>query len=115
MTRSMKFLAIAFLCAIAFSVTGASQAKAGIRFGISYGNGYNRGFYGGYRHSGPVYHAPSIRYQRTYHHDYYHWTPRRGLHSHGHYHVTPRYVPGHYDYKHGNHYHLNPRYHRHGH
>jgi hypothetical protein len=44
----------------------------------------------------PHYHAPSVHYHRTYHPDYYHWTPSRGLHSHGHYDYTPHYTPGHW-------------------
>jgi hypothetical protein len=43
----------------------------------------------------PHYHAPSLHFHRTYHHDYDHWTPQQGWHSHGHYHYTPHYTPGH--------------------
>jgi hypothetical protein len=44
----------------------------------------------------PHYHAPSVHFHRTYHPDFYHWTPSRGFHSHGHFHVEPHYTPGHF-------------------
>ena len=87
------------------------------RSGAYYGNahrshsGYNSRSYSNYR-SGPVYHAPNLHYDRTYHADSLHWTPGRGLHTHGHYHSTPHYTPGHYDYQHRGHVHGNPNYHR---
>lgn len=81
-------------------------------FSVRYGSGSN-GYYG-HRRSGPVYHPPSVHYDRVYHPEYSHWTPSRGYHTHGHYDVVPHYTPGHFDTRHGNHYHLNPRYH-HGH
>jgi hypothetical protein len=43
----------------------------------------------------PRYHAPSVHLHRTYHHDYFHWTPVDGWHSHGHFHVEPHFTPGH--------------------
>ncbi len=61
--------------------------------------------------SGPIYHAPSVHYHSQYHHEYSHWTPYRGWHSHGHYDAVPHYTPGHFDYKHGNHIHGNPYFH----
>src|SRR5688572_161651 len=61
--------------------------------------------------SAPIYHAPSVHYDRVYHHEYSHWTPHRGWHSHGHYDAVPHYVPGHFDRLHGNHIDLNPHFH----
>jgi hypothetical protein len=61
--------------------------------------------------SGPLYHGPSLHYDRTYHRDYSHWTPLRGNHSHGHYDSVPHYTPGHYDSYHRGHVHGNPRFH----
>ena len=56
----------------------------------SYGSyrSYGSSFYGGHGH----YRQPTIVHPETYH-----WTPRRGLHTHGHMHVP-----------HGNHYHTVP-------
>src|SRR5687767_11528186 len=70
-----------------------------------YGNS-SRSYYGTYG-SPRVYHAPSLYYDRTYHADSLHWTPQRGLHTHGHIHVTPHYAPGHYDYQYRGHVHGN--------
>lgn len=67
--------------------------------------------YRSYRNSGPIYHGPSMHYDRTYHRDYSHWTPGRGYHSHGHYHSRPHYTPGHFDTYHRGHIHGNPWYH----
>jgi hypothetical protein len=89
---------------------GLSQANANDYY--PRGNGYRPG--GGYaqqsshfggansqynervggRYQAPHYHAPSVHYDRTYHADSYHWTPRRGLHAHGHYDNAPHYTPG---------------------
>ena len=61
--------------------------------------------------SGPVYHAGSVHYHRTYHPTSTHWTPSRGLHTHGHYDYRPHYIPGHFDYNHNGHMHWNRNYH----
>jgi hypothetical protein len=82
----------------------------------NYGLGYgNRGYsYNAYRlYNGPIYHAPSVHYDRVYH-SVPHWTPGRGWHTHTHSHVVPHYVPGHFDHLHGDHIHKNPNFH-HGH
>lgn len=71
-------------------------------YGSNYGFNYN---------SGPVYHAPSLHYDSVYHPTYSHWTPGRGLHTHGHYDLVPHFTPGHFDYQHGDHLHTNPWYH----
>lgn len=55
----------------------------------------NQGYYGGTGY-GATYHPPSVHYDRVYHADRLHWTPGRGLHTHGHYDLVPHYVPGHY-------------------
>ena len=70
-----------------------------------------QGNFGGY--TGPVYHQPSVHYDRVYHPTTTHWTPGRGLHTHGHTHLVPHYTPGHFDLQHGNHIHPNPYYHNH--
>ncbi|MBX9656801.1 hypothetical protein K2Y11_24550 [bacterium] len=64
-----------------------------------------------YGHSHSVYHPPSVHYDRVYHEDYLHWTPFRGLHSHGHYDIVPHYTPGHYDRWHRGHIDGNPWFH----
>jgi len=81
--------------------------------GISFSYGSHYGGHHGYHRAYrvPIYHPPSVHLDRVYHHDYSHWTPRRGWHSHGHYDVVPHYVPGHFDTLHGRHIDLNPRYH----
>lgn len=76
-----------------------------------YGRGGAYGYGGGRGFRAPIYHAPSIHYDRVYHADTLHWTPGRGLHSHGHYDVVPHYTPGHFDTLHRNHVHVNPWYH----
>ena len=63
------------------------------------------------RHRQPIYHAPSVHYDQVYHPEYLHWTPGRGVHTHGHYDVVPHYVPGHYDQWHRGHIDVNPRFH----
>lgn len=59
----------------------------------------------------PIYHAPSVHYDAVYHAEYLHWTPLRGLHTHGHYDLVPHYTPGHFDYLHGGHIDVNPWFH----
>jgi len=93
---------------------GNSYGNYSNNFGGSYGtSGYGGVDYGRYN-SAPIYHGPSVHYDRVYHPTTTHWTPRRGVHTHGHYDVVPHYTPGHFDRLHGNHIDLNPRYH-HGH
>jgi hypothetical protein len=72
----------------------------------SYGYGY-----GSSRYSAPIYHGPSVHLDPVYHPEYYHWTPGRGLHTHGHYDLVPHYTPGHVDHLHGGHIDGNPHYH----
>jgi len=69
-----------------------------------YSNGYNQG---------PVYHAPSVHYDRVFHPEYTHWTPFRGVHTHGHYDAVPHVTPGHFDYQYGNTIVPNRHFHRH--
>jgi len=101
-------LAVLAVCGLAASTAQAGGPYGGYGYG-GYG-GYGGGFgYGCYR--GPIYHAPSVHFDRQYHVDYQHWTPGRGFHTHGHYHNVPHYTPGHFDTAHGNHIHGNPWYH----
>lgn len=99
---------------------GYQPSYPGVNQGYQGYQGYQQGYYpgatqgygyGGSR-SGAVYDPPSVHYDRVYHADRLHWTPGRGLHTHGHYDLVPHYTPGHYDRLHGNHIDLNPRYHR---
>jgi hypothetical protein len=39
------------------------------------------------------YGAPGLHYDLYYHHEFNHWTPWRGLHSHGHYDAVPHIGP----------------------
>ena len=63
--------------------------------------------FGGYFHS-PRYVTPHHGYHLDYqyHPEYSHWTPLRGLHTHGHYDAVPHYshgYPGHHPYHHHHH------------
>ena len=80
-------------------------------YSSSYGYGAPSYGIGGQRYSGPIYHGPSVHTDHVYHPEYYHWTPGRGLHSHGHYDAVPHVTPGHFDHLHGNHVHGNPHFH----
>ncbi len=126
MKATFRFFSLAALITVgaSFLTSGSAQAQD-YRFGRSRGfapsyrgfndrgfNDYSRGFSRRGFRSGPIYHGPSIQYDRVYHPDRLHWTPRRGLHTHGHTHIVPRYVPGHFDTRHRGHIHANPRYHR---
>jgi hypothetical protein len=75
--------------------------------------GHHARYYGGHgcHRTAPAWHGPSMHYDRVYHPTYRHWTPQRGLHTHGHYDYAPHYVPGHYDRWHNGHIDLNPRFH----
>ena len=123
----MKRIFLSLAAVTVLGLVAASSASAqGWGISVNRGYGYGGGAYGayyaqpsyayagpsyGYRgYNGPVYHAPSLHYDRVYHADYGHWTPGRGYHTHGHTHVVPHYTPGHIDYQHGNHIHGNPRF-----
>jgi hypothetical protein len=95
-SRRILFGLAAIVAAGAASFATASTAKA--EYGYDRGCGWTR----------PVYHGPSVHYDRVYHPTRTHWTPQRGWHSPGHY----DYVPGHYDYLHNRHVHGNRHYHR---
>jgi hypothetical protein len=90
-----------------------SQGGHGSHYGHSQGNHYGHGNGHAYGHRGrsPIYHPPSVHYHQRYHVDSYHWTPGRGLHTHGHIDLVPHYTPGHYDTLHNGHIHGNPYYH----
>jgi hypothetical protein len=66
---------------------------------------------GAYGYHGAIWHQPSIRYQSTYHHDYWDWNPLQGWNSRGHYHSQPVFVPGHWDHYHYNQVQPNPWFH----
>lgn len=111
MKPTIRFFALAGLLAVGFSLIDSSIASAqSYRFG-QYGRSYS-GYRYPARQSGPIYHAPSVHSDRVYHPTRTHWTPFRGVHTHGHYDVVPHYVPGHIDIRHRGHVHPNPRYHR---
>ena len=42
-------------------------------------------------HYVPRVYRPTFHYDYYYHHEYFHWTPWRGLHSHGHYDAVPHF------------------------
>jgi hypothetical protein len=77
---------------------GYSQPSGGYSQYGQFGRGYSQyGRFGGGYSTGrqaPHYHAPSMHYDRVYHADRLHWTPGRGLHTHGHYDLVPHYTPG---------------------
>lgn len=117
MNRFAGMLAVAGVLML-MSSTASAQGFGGSGYGNYSGSrGYSyqgRGQYGaGYRGrpSGPIYHGPSVHYDRVYHPEYQHWTPNRGWHTHGHYDLVPHYTPGHFDTKHRGHVHGNPHYH----
>lgn len=107
-----RFITTAAVLAIVCLVSSTAQAGP---YGYGYGGygggygGYRGGWGGGYRQ--PIYHAPSVHFDRVYHPTYSHWTPGRGYHTHGHYDVVPHVTPGHFDTLHNNHIHTNPWYH----
>lgn len=94
----LKALALG-LAVLLIGAIGADSAQAGYPCGGYYN--FNYGY------SAPIYHAPSVHYDTQWH-GYSHWTPYRGLHSHGHYDTVPHYTPGHFDTIHNGHLHLNP-------
>jgi hypothetical protein len=122
--RKASLAGITIAAALAFMNSTASEAKADHRrrvsvsfsFGPSYGYGYGSDVVGHrglsrFGYDGPIYHAPSVHYHRVYHPEYSHWTPHRGLHTHGHYDYVPHYTPGHFDRYHRDHIDLNPHFH----
>ena len=48
------------------------------------------------RHFRPYVYTPSFHWDTYYHHEYNHFTPRRGWHSHGHFDVVPHFGGHHY-------------------
>lgn len=104
--RSNSFI-LAGLAAIGFALLtgGASQAQG---YGAG-GYGYGQPNYGGFR--APAYHPPSVHTDLQYHPTRTHWTPFRGVHTHGHYDAVPHYTPGHVDTYHNGHVDPNPYYH----
>jgi len=119
--RSTWFAAIG-VAAVLATVGLARESQAGdhgfrIHFSGDFG-GHHHG-YGGRRvwggggrpWAGSFYHGPSVHHDALWHHEYDHWTPRRGWHGHGHYDFVPHYVPGHFDYHHFNHVDPQPWYH----
>jgi len=109
------------MLALAGALVLMSSSAMAQGYSGSYGSGYgnysgsrnygNRSSYYRGRSNGPIYHSPSMHYDRVYHPEYQHWTPNRGWHTHGHYDLVPHYTPGHFDYKHRGHVHGNPHYH----
>lgn len=111
MTRLLSLSSIGVLAVLwALATPATSQAQFGIRLQVgnssfSYRQGgfnyYNNGYYGGYGgYSGynSGYIAPYQSYYGGYgysptivHPEVYHYTPRRGLHTHGHIHVPSYY------------------------
>lgn len=107
--KVLRTTVMASVLALGLALTNPSESSAqGWGFGHGHGHGHFGGF-GGF--ATPVYHPPSFHFDTIYHHDYYHWTPLRGWHSHGHFHTVPHFVPGHFDTFHNGHFHLNPFFH----
>jgi hypothetical protein len=115
---------LAFFATVGFSTpSDAADRYGGFRlphssvFAGHYGYRHVGGYGGGYRgrgyipRSGPIYHGPSLHYDSVWHHEFDHWTPGSGWHSHGHFDQVPHYVPGHFDYHHFDHIDPNPWYH----
>jgi hypothetical protein len=104
-------LGLAVLLAASGSATPVQAADHAIRLhrhsshGHFHGGGRHWHGHGGHGHrwSGSFYHRPSVHFDALWHHEYDHWSPRRGWHSHGHYDSVPHYVPGHFDYHHFDH------------
>ena len=96
-----------FLAAAVVVAFGATARADHFHGGHSHGGGF--GGYGGYKT--PIYHGPSVHYDKVYHPTRTHWTPGRGWHTHGHYDYVPHYVPGHFDTLHNGHIHANPWFH----
>ncbi len=114
MTSTRKILfCLTLLALIGLAYAPSAQAQCGNSYGGGYGyshGGYGHS-YGGYGYAAPIYHGPSVHLDRVYHVDRLHWTPRRGVHTHGHYDLIPHYTPGHFDTLHGGHIDYNRRFH----
>jgi len=91
---------------------GGSRPSISVQFGYGGYSGYmNRSFYGSRGYRAPVYHQPTVHYDRVYHQDYLQWTPNRGIQSRGHFDTVPHFVPGHVDTLHNGHIDTNRRFH----
>jgi hypothetical protein len=113
MKTTFKGLVLAFATIIPAAIGSQAMAHDG-HFHGGYGNYgvYSTGVWnGGYNFTQQVYHPPTIQYRKVYHPTKLHWTPKRGLHSHGHFDYVPTYVPGHFDTLHNGHVHSNPWFH----
>lgn len=106
----MKTRLLASLFSIALLLPAGLGRSAEAGHGHYHGNLPQGGYYGG-GYTAPVYHGPSVHYDRVFHPTYTHWTPGGGVHSHGHYDTVPHYTPGHFDTLHNGHVHGNPWYH----
>jgi len=113
-------LALSFVPSLAQAQYGNYNRGQNGNYNGGYNGNYNGGYNGGYGQqqnhghnhgSGPVYHGPSVHYDRVYHPTGIGFSLFRGIYTTGHYDAVPHYVPGHVDYRHGNHIHGNPRYH----
>ena len=85
LTRIKKtaLVLVAALTLVAVSSSVASAAHPSFSFSI--GSPYHFGHsYGGYYHV-----TPPVHTHRVFHADRLHWTPGRGLHTHGHYDYIP--------------------------
>ena len=92
--------------AFTFANVDSASAQCGYGGGYGYGGGvvsigFGGGGYGGViqntsYYGSPIYHGPSVHYDRVYHPTRLHWTPGRGLHTHGHFDRVPHFVPGHF-------------------
>ncbi len=91
---------------------GGGYGRATVRFGYGgYSRYTNRSFYSSRSYRAPIYHSPSVHYDRVYHQDYLHWTPNRGIHGHGHIDTVRHFVPGHVGTLHNGHIDANRRFH----
>jgi hypothetical protein len=101
MSKSLSFLGIGLLATcLTLWTPSVSQAQYYPSYGYRYSYGsypaYRYGAYSGYRgygYGGYGYDSYYYRRPTTVHPESWHWTPYRGLHTHGHYHVPHR---GHY-------------------
>ena len=89
---------------------GGNQGYGNYGYSQPYNSTPSYGYQGGY--TAPVYHPPSVHFDRVYRPTQLHWTPRRGVHTHGYQQIVPHYTPGHFDTRHGNHVHPNSYFHR---
>lgn len=80
-------LAGAFILIASTDASAAGHGHFG-GFGIQVGHGYG--------YVGHAYHRRAVHVDRVYHADYLHWTPSRGIHTHGHIDYVPHYTPRYY-------------------